>query len=140
MKVNVGIINKEQLMYIVSNDTIKVNDWCFEKNTLFQVKEINKISGICRDYIGNPFVTDACLNVIASNDDSLRVYKIPSDFILSYDGKTNADVEYIGVIPQSNGLRSDGKIMDEIPLIIDEDSNLLLVPRLNYKDNSIFIS
>lgn len=37
-------------------------------------------------------------------------------------------------------LRSDGKIMDEIPLIIDEDSNLLLVPRLNYKDNSIFIS
>lgn len=51
MKVNVGIINKEQLMYIVSNDTIKVNDWCFERNTLFQVKEINKISGICRDYI-----------------------------------------------------------------------------------------
>ena len=49
------------------------------------MKEINKISGICRDYIGNPFVTDACLNVIASNDDSLRVYKIPSDFILSYD-------------------------------------------------------
>ena len=126
-------------MVINSYYLIKVNDWCFERNTLFQVKEINKISGICRDYIGNPFVTDACLNVIASNDDSLRVYKIPSDFILSYDGKTNADVEYIGVIPQSNGLRSDGKIMDEIPLIIDEDSNLL-VPRLNYKDNSIFIS
>jgi hypothetical protein len=137
----VQIINKNKLIYIVSKDPIKLNDWCFERNTLFQVKEINTISGICRDNIGNPFVTDACLNVIASNDNTINVYNIPNDFILNYDGKSYADVEYMNVVAQSNGLRSDGFIIDEIVLPSDVNFlKMLSVPKLNYKDNTIYIS
>ena len=55
-------------LYITGPDVIKVNDWVYGESTLFKVKELNEISGICRDKNGIPFVTDDCLKIIATTD------------------------------------------------------------------------
>lgn len=55
-------------LYVTGPDEIKLDDWVYGEKKLFQVKTLNKITGICRDIEGFPFVTDACKKVIASTD------------------------------------------------------------------------
>jgi len=50
---------------------------------------------------------------------------------------TEVMVEYINIMPQSNGLRTDGKIIDEIAL--NPILNTLCIPIINPKDNTITI-
>lgn len=92
-----------------------------------------------------------CREIVASNQrltiqdfNPYLVPQIPTDFIKFYISEhnkgniiTNVDVDFINVVPQSNGKRSDGKIIDEIAL--DPNYNTLSVPRLNYKNNTVEI-
>ena len=81
---------QNQNIYITSDEKIKEGDWCIEgtdktrKSKPFKVKEINDVSGICRDADGNPYVTDACKKIILTTDQDLikdGVQSIDDEFL-----------------------------------------------------------
>jgi len=83
--------------------------------------------------------------IVATTNNRLGLPNVILDFIENYYNAHNDDfpikhvfVEFIAVVPQSNGMRSDGKIADEISL--SPESNTLIVPKIDYKNNTIFIS
>ena len=146
-----------QHLYIITDDEIKEGDWFIYNETLLQCKEVKLLGKsvliITNSY--NGYNVDNCRKIIATTDSSLNAYRREDDsltyipqpsqqfiekYIESYNkGEVITDVlvEYINVIPQSNGLRSNGIIMDEIGLT--DDANILDVPKLNYKDNTITV-
>lgn len=144
-------------LYILSDEKIKEGDWIFKANAFNDGRGMIKQAE--KGVTSERFSSLGWLKIIATTDKSLTYY-LPEDinkigaehnlpqpsqdfiqkFIEEYNKGnviTEITVEYNMVMPQFNGDRTDGKIIDEISL--NPKDNTLSVIKINYSDNTINI-
>jgi len=146
-----------QHLYITTDEEIKEGDWVIQQ---FEGQDAD----VCQITYGEyEIAPDIQRKIISTTDPNIskigyqsgklygvpdiegtkfedtRLPVIPQSFIEEYCKAGGIDevlVEYIDVMPQLNGTRTDGKIIDEISL--EPSLNTLSVPKLN-SDNTIII-
>ena len=150
-------ISQYQHLYITTDEEIKEGDWVIQQ---FEGQDAD----VCQITYGEyEIAPDIQRKIIATTDPNIskigyqsgklygvpdiegtkfedtRLPVMPQSFIEEYCKAGGIDevlVEYIDVMPQLNGTRTDGKIIDEISL--EPSLNTLSVPKLN-SDNTIII-
>tara|TARA_R110002167_G_scaffold12588_1_gene53519 strand:- start:37 stop:645 length:609 start_codon:yes stop_codon:yes gene_type:complete len=139
------IPNSQHLYVTISQDVepIKKGDW-----RMITDKE-SSLYGQFEQKKGNLPENDQWSKIIATTDNNLfseddiipytSLPRVQQSFLKEYVANSDGEyeVDYYNVMPQSNGTRTDGKIIDEIAL--DNSLNTLQVLKLN-QDNTVNIT